>query len=396
MATNKGAAPIHVFRAGRQITAAGEAIDFSEADLAAMARAYDPTLHEAPICVGHPRDNLPAYGWLSRFTASKGNLYAEPREVDPEFAELVRAGRFKKVSLALYAPDSPRNPKPGVYYPRHLAMLGAEPPAVKGLKPVEFADAADERLVFAEVAFSDPLFGYVTALLRGVRDLFIEKFGLETADAALPTWRIESIDEMARDRDPPAPALNHSPAFSEGTRNPPSLETGMTHQEIEKLQADLAAANKAAQDAQSALQANQAAAAAAEKKARHEGHVAFAESLVQNEQLTPADKPLVVAALDAAVGDTDKDIQFGEGDDKKPLATALHAFFSRLPKDGLNGKHLASKGAQGSANVDDPLEFGEGTRVDDASLQRHRQALALSKERGIPYIEAAREIAAGH
>lgn len=31
------------------------------------------------------------------------------------------------------------NPKPDTYHLRHVGLLGAEPPAVKGLRPVEFA-----------------------------------------------------------------------------------------------------------------------------------------------------------------------------------------------------------------------------------------------------------------
>ncbi len=51
---------------------------------------------------------------------------------------MVKAGRFKSRSASFYHPDNPNNPKPGVYYLRHVGFLGAQPPAVKGLKAVEF------------------------------------------------------------------------------------------------------------------------------------------------------------------------------------------------------------------------------------------------------------------
>ncbi|RMH22225.1 MAG: peptidase, partial [Gammaproteobacteria bacterium] len=107
--------PIAIFRPGRHVAMSGQALSFSEADLAATAEAYDPALHEAPLVVGHPRHDAPAYGWVKRLSFSEGDeggLKAEPAQVDPAFAEMVRKGRFKKVSASFYPPAHPANPKP--------------------------------------------------------------------------------------------------------------------------------------------------------------------------------------------------------------------------------------------------------------------------------------------
>ena len=119
---------MHIFKAGTQITAAGEEITFGESDLAACAAAYDPAKHEASICVGHPKSDAPAYGWIKGLSARGADLLAERHQVQVEFAEMCREGRFKKVSAAFYSPKHKRNPVPGVWYLRHVAMLGAEPP----------------------------------------------------------------------------------------------------------------------------------------------------------------------------------------------------------------------------------------------------------------------------
>ncbi|MBF0186018.1 MAG: hypothetical protein HQM06_16735, partial [Magnetococcales bacterium] len=50
------------------------------------------------------------------------------------------AGRFKKISASFYPPDSPNNPTPGLFALRHIAFLGAQPPAIKGLPDAKFAD----------------------------------------------------------------------------------------------------------------------------------------------------------------------------------------------------------------------------------------------------------------
>ncbi len=131
----------------------GAELAFSEADLAASAAAYNPALSEAPIVVGHPAHDLPAYGWIKSLAFADGGLEAEPDQVDPAFAEMVAAGRFKKISASFYPPESKNNPHPGVYYLRHVGFLGAAPPAVKGLRTPAFA--AEDDAVVLEVDFSE-------------------------------------------------------------------------------------------------------------------------------------------------------------------------------------------------------------------------------------------------
>ena len=123
--------PIEIFRAGTHTDSHGATLSFSESDLAATARAYDPAVSEAPIVVGHPKADAPAYGWIKSLSAEGGRLFATPDQVDPSFAEMVRAGRYKKLSASLYAPDSPANPSPGAWYLRHVGFLGAQPPAIR-------------------------------------------------------------------------------------------------------------------------------------------------------------------------------------------------------------------------------------------------------------------------
>ena len=66
--------PLHISRAGRHTASCGTALDFDETTLQASAAAYDPAVHEAPIVVGHPRDNGPAFGWIKGLSFDEGNL----------------------------------------------------------------------------------------------------------------------------------------------------------------------------------------------------------------------------------------------------------------------------------------------------------------------------------
>lgn len=142
---------IEIFRPGRHTDDAGAVHNFSAADLAGMAASYDPTLREAPLTIGHPADNLPAYGWVKGiFVNAAGNLAMNTQQVHPQFAEMVLQGRFKKRSVSLYPAGHPSNPTPAYPYLRHVAFLGAQPPAIAGLK--DFAQDATGTVSFSEDA----------------------------------------------------------------------------------------------------------------------------------------------------------------------------------------------------------------------------------------------------
>jgi len=147
---------MEIFRAGNHTAMNGETLSFRESDLLKTAKNYDPQKHEAPLVVGHPSTNSPAYGWVQELDVRGGILHATPTQIDPDFKDLVTAGKFKKISASFYAPSSPANPCPGTYYLRHVGFLGAQPPAVKGLKSAEFEES-EEYLEFVEVNVDDRL-----------------------------------------------------------------------------------------------------------------------------------------------------------------------------------------------------------------------------------------------
>src|SRR5690606_13768985 len=132
-------ARIEVFRTGTFTPMTGAAITYSAADLKAAADAYDPATAPAPIVVGQPETDTPAYGWAQsfEFDASADRLYAEVGEIDAAFSDAVKAGRYKKVSMSFFPPDHAANPVPGTWYPKHIGFLGGAAPAVSGLKNVQ-------------------------------------------------------------------------------------------------------------------------------------------------------------------------------------------------------------------------------------------------------------------
>ncbi len=264
-----------IFRAGRHRTISGKVIEFSEADLAAIAAAYDPAVHEAPLVAGHPKTDDPAMGWVSGLKCVGPRLEADFRQTDPAFAEAVKAGRYKHVSAAFYAPDSPNNPKPGGYYLRHVGVLGAVPPAVKGLGSLNFAEDDTVFLAFGEEEAAPP------------------SEGTPPADPQNPEPKEEAMDRKTE------------PAGNAGT----AAENAGLRKELEEMKA---------------LMARQ------ETERRHADNLAFAEGLVSAGRLAPAGRDVVAATLDALT--TPKEdgsmIAFGEGDQAGPLAEQFRALLS--------------------------------------------------------------------
>jgi hypothetical protein len=83
---------------------------------------------------------LPSFGWIQGFSREGQNLYADVSFTDTA-KDLVKNGHYRKVSISFYSPDSQINPHGGKWSARHLALLGASPPAVKGLEPFSFNEA---------------------------------------------------------------------------------------------------------------------------------------------------------------------------------------------------------------------------------------------------------------
>lgn len=131
---------IEIFRAGTHTDMSGDERTWTTQDLDEIVEKYDPKNHEAPIVVGHPKINAPAYGWIKALRRVGDVLEGLHDFIDPAFRDAVQAGYWKKRSVSFY-PDKSL---------RHVGFLGATPPAVKGLEDVSFA--AEEEAVTIDFA----------------------------------------------------------------------------------------------------------------------------------------------------------------------------------------------------------------------------------------------------
>ena len=120
-----------IFKTGTHTSDKGVTKTYTQDDLNFIASSYLPSEHEAPIVIGHPVDNSPAFGWIESLKVVGDKLMAKAKDVVPEFKEALQKKLYKKRSVSLDADGKLR----------HVGFLGGAAPAVKGLADIKFSDS---------------------------------------------------------------------------------------------------------------------------------------------------------------------------------------------------------------------------------------------------------------
>lgn len=337
--------PIKIFKVGNHTDTKGITRSYTRDMLADCVAAYSPQTHEAPFVLGHPKHDDPAYGWADHLELDADDyLLAYPKQVPADFAENVNAGTYNKVSASFYLPDSPNNPTPGKLYLRHVGFLGAQPPAVKGLGTVQFAE--DEQGI---ADFGDWGHELTADLFRKWREWLIDSQGQEEADKIAPNWMIESLREYANAKPQEAQVafselvrdLGLSDSVSSDNKQP---EPTKTAREIE-LEQQLASAN--------------AAIAAKENAEKEAAFTEFVEGLVAGGQMPPKLKSNAMSLLNAA-GQHDGVVSFAEGE--VSFAEAVKSFFTQT----FDSKIITFGEGIQKQNVDPKVNHSENPLIADA------------------------------
>jgi hypothetical protein len=131
---------IEVFKSGTHSDSKGRNLHYSDKAIDEIVNCYNSKISQdisfiAPIVKGHPQDDAPAYGWVEYLVKKGKTILAKIKNIDPDFAQELKTGKYKKVSVALY-PDNML---------KHIGFLGAVSPAVKGLKPVEYSEDNEQN-----------------------------------------------------------------------------------------------------------------------------------------------------------------------------------------------------------------------------------------------------------
>ncbi|MCL2297957.1 MAG: hypothetical protein FWC38_00565 [Proteobacteria bacterium] len=390
--------PCEVFRVGAHTTSTGERLSYSAADLDQIAASYDPVNAPAPIVVGHPATDAPAYGWVKSFKRVGDKLVAEAEDVNPQFASLVKNKAYRKISMAFFRPNEASNPKPGVWYPRHWGFLGAAAPAVPGLKPVTWSGGNDGVVEFS-YALTPSGFG---AILSRLRDFLIDQFGAEKADAAIPEYYIADLyrqagAESVQDEttftatgaapsgssllsDAGAEASSVTTAAPTTTPQPPEDQemSDQEKKELERLRAENAALQQQQQAA--AREARRAEFAALTEKLKAEGKLPAAEAAgaIEFALALPNDSEVEFVAFGCQAATKVNSVQWFKG------------FLERLQPSIPLGE-AAKQPVPGAAA---PVAFAapNGVSVDRELLDIHNKAEAYASQNKTDYWTAVKAV----
>lgn len=331
---------IHIFKAGTHRDSKGAELEFSENNLSSAVNAYDPAIHEAPIVIGHPEGNHPAFGWISslNFEEGTGNVYAQPHQLNADFEEMVAQGAFKKVSASWYLPNHPANPSPGSLYLRHVGFLGAQPPAIKGLQAINFEEADDHIIQFEETFDEAENLTGIVNLFKGLREFLADKFSNDEAERAIPS---DTIDELSKQAEPQNDGSESAPQPSDGTpasedekqsatstsedeNNAPADEHAALKKENKKLKAQVASYQEA------------------EAKRAKQAIIQRIDNMVKGGYILPAQREQVVAFCEKL--DASATVEFGEGEHKQQ-ATMLDTYLNQFnKKQVMFSEHSAESG----------------------------------------------------
>ncbi|ESP62809.1 hypothetical protein SMITH_190 [Smithella sp. ME-1] len=356
---------IPIFRGGKQTDSNGVEHDGDALIDKALAN-FNAAVHEPPICIGHPKEDAPSYGWVEGLKKHGNLLLAKFKQVQPDFADMVKNGSFKKRSAAFY-PDGSL---------RHVGFLGAMPPAVKGLPDVAFAEGDA-----ASFEFSEPwAWNSLADVFRRLREWLIEKEGQDTADRIVPDWKIEDLRSAANPPADETQQINYKEKKKEvvdmnfkeklkaflGTigfdvsKIPDDAIPGEApaNTGIQYSEADLEKIRKEAED--KGKQKAQAEFAEQQKQIRlstiKTEIAAFCESLIKAGKITPATVSFGLPEILFSMAEIDNQIEFGEKKEKftafdrmKALlesATPLVTFKEVATRDKDTGGGTGTAGAK--------------------------------------------------
>jgi len=373
---SKGDLPFQeIFTAGQQTDSLGRVKVWTESDLDQVVSNFDAN-DLAPMVIGHPKHNSPAFGWVKALKRDGKRLLAQ---LDPteKFTAWAKAGHIRNRSVSLV--NAAKGYKLG-----HVGFLGAVPPAVEGMPVLEFsADAAETY----EFGMSDSYWlSQIARGMRRMRDFFIAEFGLEKADRVTPAFDIEDIERRANELNT---ETNTAPAFAGAT---PEIDV-----EKKFTQADIDTALEAERTKSAAdLKAAQADTAQLQFNARLSENRTFVNSLVTNEKgevrLTPAQSeglPECLAFLQGLEADS-ATFTFTAADktEKKPSAFEfLKAKLTELaPQLRLGREQAVTDPANTSTG--DQTSIPSGYTADPAKVDLDRKARAYMAANNTDYLTA--------
>jgi hypothetical protein len=381
--------PVEIFQAGRHTDSAGRTREWTEEELDEIVRNHNDAT-AAPIVIGHPKTNDPAYGWTGSLFRAGKSLMATFKKVEQQFADLVEQGRYAKRSVSIgRGPDGLRL--------LHVGFLGGAAPALD-LAPMSYAQPESVDQVFefsAEVDWQTP--SLLSRALRRMREFLLEQFGADTADRVLPSYDLDFLDEHAKD-------LRNRPLEGESDPQPirgafnravqPTAAGGHTEMPFSQADIDRARAEERAQaEAEFNRQREQLDSELATARAeRHRAEFsAELERLQADGRLTPAQVPGALEFM-LSLAAAPAEFEFaaeGQSNSRVDRLAWFRDFVKALPQQVRVGPRADDDpGTPQRSSFAAPT----GASVNADRLSIHERALQYARQHNTTYLAAVRAV----
>lgn len=371
---------VEIFRAGTHTDSQGREATYTVEDLDQIITNHSEA-DSAPIVIGHPKTDDPAYGWTAKLKRNGDSLLAKFRDVEPQFAEAVEAGRYRKRSVRLVKAAQG-------WVLGHVGFLGAARPAISGLAAMNYAAPQGESHDFEMDAFTP---GVIARAMRRLRDFIIEKFDLETADRVMPDWEVESLSRHAIELSVKPANLAVLPAAAFSDLTPDHIDGGDVMPEFS--QADIQAAEQRGREAAQADFTAREQSLQDQLKAERRARLAREfQAEIAASHLTPAQAEGAVEFMFCLQDGEEARFEFSAGKETKKLSPLawFRDFVKRAPKQVDMGEQGAGADASPAA-----AEFSapSGYTIDGAQLEMHQKAVAWQQANpGTDYVAAVRAV----
>lgn len=343
------------FRTGVWIDSSGKRHDITQGDLEAIQDQYNTKTNNngyASLFVGH--DGKEKAGKISTIIKYGDYLLAKAADIKNEILEKIKQGVYKFVSIAM-------NPR---YELEHIALTND--PAVDGLLPIQGAFSTGMTLFQFEIQPADKT-GKINQLY------FPEEIAKE-----MQFNKTNNIKEVLMEPDEKEKGKQQEDKTSTAQDNTAAQFAKSLEQAKEKADA----AEKKAAEFERQLNEEKKQRQEAKEKQRQTDISSFCKTLVEKKKLYPIEvEPMTQFLL---IQESEKTHQFAK--EQTPLTP--FGFFSqfleklpdRLPLDAIP----TVKGTSGKVEAC----FSRLEEVDEEDLEKHNKALALMKEKEIPYAAA--------
>lgn len=363
---------MEIFKTGRHVDSKGNPFEATTDVLDSIAANFNADSYKPPAVVGHPKLDDPRYGDMLSVYREGNKLYADVGLI-PEFHELVKKGMYPDRSVRLGKTAD------GGWTVKHIGFLGATPPAVKGLAPIQFSGEG------AEVDFCDYQMSSIGSIFQRLRDYFIETLGLDKADNLIRQYEIDDLKQQPMDDAQPMPAFSNQNTTGGVTVGKTVEELERELETVKKQNADFATKEAQRDKEFAATQAEN-------KRLKAEGmkadFSAFCDSMP--EQITPAMKPAIMDFMEILSGAEEFEFAEGaEGEGKRVKAQPVERFkalLKGLPKQvdfsetATKGKATDKTGKDREALISDFMEANKDADYKSAVLAVSKEHPDLFKE----------------